>query len=74
MKPTGYTEPVSQLLSYGETDWDEWDDYTAFGFTSEHIPELIRLATDRHLLVDDVEEAAMWAPMHAWRILAQMDA
>jgi hypothetical protein len=74
MKPAGYTEPVSQLLTYGKTDWDEWDDYTAFGFTSEHIPELIRLGTDRHLLFDDVEEDAMWAPMHAWRVLAQMDA
>jgi hypothetical protein len=72
MKSTGYTEPVSRLLTYGEADWDEWDDYTEFGFTGKDVPELIRLGTDRHLLVDDVDEPAMWAPMHAWRVLAQM--
>jgi hypothetical protein len=73
MKSTGYSEPVSKLLSYGETDWDEWDDYEAYDFSDEHIPELIRMGTDRHLLIDeDVDNAAMWAPMHAWRMLAQM--
>lgn len=69
-----YTEPVSKLLALGETDWSEWDDYSEFGFTKEHVPELIRLGTDRHLLVDDedVDYDEMWAPMHAWRILSQM--
>ena len=75
MNSTGYTEPVSLLLTYGEANWDEWDDYAPYGFTNEHVPQLIRLGTDRHLLVDDdVDEAAMWAPMHAWRVLAQMKA
>jgi hypothetical protein len=73
VKEADYSEPVSRLLTYGEADWDEWDDYTEFGFTGQHIPELIRLGTDRHLLVDDdVDDVAMWAPMHAWRVLAQM--
>jgi hypothetical protein len=72
MNSMDYSEPVSRLLTYGEADWDEWDDYASFGFTGEHIPELIRLGTDHHLLVDDVDEPAMWAPMHAWRVLAQM--
>jgi hypothetical protein len=62
------------LLTFGDADWDDWDDYAAYGFTGEHVPELIRLGTDRHLLVDDdVDDAAMWAPMHAWRVLAQMN-
>ena len=39
-----YTEPVSRLLTFGEADWDEWEDYFQFGFSEEHIPELIRLA------------------------------
>ena len=64
MKLTGYSKPVSRLLTYGAAGWDEWDDYTEFGFTGQHVPELIRLGTDRHLLVDDVEGTAMWAPMH----------
>ncbi len=71
-----YTEPVSKLLTLGETDWSEWDDYSEFGFTKDHIPELIRLGTDRHLLVDDedMDYDETWAPMHAWRILVQMQA
>jgi hypothetical protein len=68
-----YTEPVSGLLTHGEADWDEWDDYSAYGFSSENIPELIRLGTDRHLLIDeDVDDAALWAPLHAWRVLATL--
>jgi hypothetical protein len=75
MKPQKYTETVSRLLTFGIADWDEWDDYTKFGFTGEHIPELIRMGTDRHLLLDeDVDEFEMWAPMHAWRALSQMQA
>ncbi len=35
-----YTEPVSKLLALGETDWIEWDDYSEFGFTQEHIHEV----------------------------------
>jgi len=71
-----YTEPVSKLLTLGAADWDEWDDYSEFGFSKEHVAELIRLGTDRHLLVDvdDVDGDEMWAPMHAWRILAQLQA
>lgn len=75
MKSAGYTEPVSRLLTCGEADWDEWDDYQEFNFSGQHVPELIRLGTDRHLLVDDdVDEVALWAPLHAWRVLAQMNA
>jgi hypothetical protein len=70
-----YAEPVSKLLTFGATDWDEWDDYSEFGFTTEHVPELIRLGTDRHLLIDkDVDEDEIWAPVHAWRVLAQLQA
>jgi hypothetical protein len=70
-----YTEPVSKLLSLGELDWDEWDDYSRFSYTKAHVPELIRLGTDRHLLIDDdIDDDEMWAPMHAWRVLAQMQA
>jgi hypothetical protein len=77
MKNT-YENPISELLEFGEADWREWDDYSAFGFTQEHIPELIRLGKDRALIVDvdndELNYAALWAPMHAWRALVQMQA
>ena len=73
-----YEKPVSELLEYGDADWTEWDDYSIFGFTKEDIPELIRLGKDRELIVgaDDAElaYAALWAPLHAWRALVQMQA
>ncbi len=73
-----YEKPVSELLEFGEADWREWDDYSIFGFTQEDIPELIRLGKDRELIVgvDDAELGydTLWAPLHAWRALVQMQA
>jgi len=76
MTPNDYPEPVSKLLELGETDWDEWDDYSQWGFTPEHISDLIRLGTDHTLILDleDHQPAHLWAPLHAWRALAQMEA
>jgi hypothetical protein len=73
MSSGGYFEPVSRLLTFGAADWDDWEDYSQFKFTSENIPELIRMGTDEHLLLDeDVSDEAVWAPMHAWRALTQL--
>jgi len=73
-----YEKPVSELLEFGEADWREWDDYSVFGFTKEHIPELIRLGKDRTLIIGAADAelgyAALWAPLHAWRALVQMQA
>ena len=68
-----YPELVLDLLDLGEADWEEWEDYQALGFTREHIPDLIRMATDRYLIVE-AEEPEFWAPIHAWRALAQLGA
>ena len=68
-----YPEPVQSLLTLGEVTWREWDDYLALGFTRDHIPDLIRMATARHLIVE-AEEPEFWAPIHAWRALAQLGA
>lgn len=68
-----YPDPVHTLLTLGETSWHEWEDYQALGFAREHIPDLIRMATDQHLLIE-AEEPEFWAPIHAWRTLAQLDA
>lgn len=68
-----YNEPVSRLLRLGPADWQEWDDYSEFGFRQEHIPELIRLGSDYYLLCEDgPSDDEVWAPMHAWRALTQM--
>ncbi len=74
-----YTPPVSQLLLRGEadmTDPDEWPDYAAeLGLTAEHIPELIRLATDDELQLEtDLDDPASWAAIHAARVLGQLRA
>ena len=68
-----YSELVRLLLMYGEADWQEWEDYQSMGFKREHIPDLIRMATDQTLIVE-AEEPEFWAPIHAWRALAQLDA
>lgn len=74
-----YAPPVDKLLSYGDpTKKDKlgmWPDYVAeFGFGREHIPDLIRLATNRELTEAETESAQVWGPLHAWRTLGQLKA
>ena len=71
-----YKPPIDLLFAYGEKDTHikDWPDYLELGFTAEHIPELIRIATDENLYWADSEDEGMWAPIHAWRVLAQLKA
>ncbi len=72
---TNYTAPVDQLLTYGDGgDSDEWPNYIALGLTDDHIPELIRMATDETLLWSKSDAPEKWAPTHAWRALGQLRA
>jgi hypothetical protein len=73
---TDYQSPVSALLNCGQCDAKaEWRDYIAeFNFTEEHIPELIRMATDEELNYSEPDSKQVWAPTHAWRALAQLKA
>lgn len=74
---SNYSFPVNQLLSYGKPEAmgvENWLNYLELGFTSEHIPELIRLATDEQWNNSDSESAEIWAPVHAWRALGQLHA
>ena len=45
-----YADPVARLLDYGGFDLrrinEPWPDYLELGFSGEHVPELIRMATD----------------------------
>ena len=72
-----YTPPVDQLLTYGKAQIassDEWPNYLELGLGSEQIPDLIRMMTDEGLNGAEPESLDFWAPIHAWRALAQLRA
>ena len=49
MNTTTYTSPVDKLLTLGKPESsspEKWPNYLEFGLGPEHIPELIRMATD----------------------------
>ena len=74
-EPYRYSSPVDRLLTYGDCQtMREWPDYLKLGLTSEHVPELIRMATDEDLHFADTNSLEVWAPVHAWRALAQLRA
>ena len=73
-----YADPVARLLTVGDVaayDKVDWPDYAArFDLGPEHIPGLIRMACDQSLHRANVEGTEAWAPIHAWRALAQFQA
>lgn len=78
MSTTDYTGNVAKLLTFGDCskmDWDDWPDYLSeVGLQSEEIPELIRMATDPAFDEMEDDRLEVWAPIHAWRALAQLKA
>ncbi len=73
--PYRYSSPVDSLLTYGSClELHEWPDYLPLGFAPEHVPELVRMATDEDLHFADSDSLEVWAPVHAWRVLAQLRA
>lgn len=71
-----YSSPVNKLLTYADCNkLPEFPDYIdQFGFGFEHIPDLIRLATDKNLHETYLDCLEVWAPVHAWRALGQLRA
>jgi len=74
-----YTHPTIQLLTYGDcrevgNHFEKWPNYLELGFTEEHIPQLIEMAIDEELNWADSTSLEVWAPVHAWRTLAQLRA
>jgi hypothetical protein len=73
-----YTGSVARLLTIGEANIFKriaWPDYPAtYDLGNEHIPSLIRMACDMALHLDDSDGPEIWAPVHAWRALAQLRA
>jgi len=76
LSDSGYEGLVGQLLALGEPSLyrDAWLDYLARGLTVEHVPDLIRMATDDALHTSDGDSPLVWAPVHAWRALGQLKA
>src|SRR5437762_4607236 len=75
MDTTTYTSPVDKLLRIGKpepTDVEDWPDYLELDLTTEHIPELLRMLTDKELLEIDPERPEGWAAVHAMRALGQL--
>ncbi len=82
MSTTTYTPPVDKLLTLGEPEPfapDRWPNYLELGLGPEHIPDLIRMATDHEIRSiepkeGEEEELEFWAPIHAIRALGQLHA
>lgn len=69
--------PLQRLRALGDpTELDPArQDYGALGIGREHVPALIALATDTALRMEtDDNDPALWAPVHAWRLLGQFGA
>jgi hypothetical protein len=63
-----YKQPVDQLLCLGDArDRREWPDYLGLGLDFQHVPDLIRMATDPALNDAPFDSPDVWAPAHAWR-------
>lgn len=71
-----YSLPVAHLLSYGDPldNIEDWSSYLKLGISAEHIPELLCLLSNEELYQADVEGVEWGAPVHAWRILGQLQA
>lgn len=71
-----YRKPVDALLTLGDArdSVGKWPDYSEYGIGAEHIPDLIRMATDPELNWADSDSLEVWAPIYAWRALGQLRA
>jgi hypothetical protein len=76
MTTTDYPPPVDKLLTLGDARGSKshWPNYLAYGLGPEHIPDLIRMATDKELNGAGSDSLEVWAPVHAWRALGQLRA
>src|SRR5207247_2747483 len=79
MSINSYAPPVDKLLTYGDAhehggNPQDWPEYLELGIGREHIPDLIRMATDEELRWADSESLEVWAPIHAWRTLGALHA
>ena len=75
-----YPPPLDRLFQMGEVEWGvEWQgddpDYVGdLGLDGSHVPALIEIAQLQAELDDLPDDDSGWAPVHAWRALAQLRA
>ena len=70
-----YPSPVSNLLTLGDVrSFQDWPDYLTMDLGPQHIPDLLRMVLDEEFHQADSDTAKVWAPVHAWRALAQLRA
>jgi hypothetical protein len=80
MNTTTYPAPVDKLLTIGEPDpagSENWPNYLELGIGPQHIPDLLRMLSDKtlfdpELLKEGEEKPEGWAPHHAMRALGQL--
>jgi hypothetical protein len=66
------SEPVACLIALGPPKSRGWCNYASLGITTEHSSELFRVLETPEVEVQSAEDPELWAPMHAWRALAQL--
>jgi len=79
MGMNSYAPPVDKLLTYGDAhehggNPQDWPEYLELGIGPEHIPDLIRMATDEELRWAEPDTLEVCAPIHAWRTLGALHA
>jgi hypothetical protein len=71
---SSYQEPLNRLMKLGAEPARRrtWPDYRHLGLGERHVPGLIQIALDPELHAAPERDPAAWAPVHAWRALAQI--
>lgn len=69
-----YGPPLDRLIRLGEIVRGGRTSDSQAGFSAEHVPELIRMATDTELHQAPQDQPAVWAPLHAIRALGELKA
>lgn len=75
--PHDYPPPVYALVRLGEAEFGHtrWMDYPEhLGLGPEHVPDLVRVLRDPAWMEVDEDAPEAFAPIHAWRALAQLRA
>src|SRR6266542_5378733 len=69
-----YTPPVDALIALGEPRKPGVAERrAALGLRQEHLPDLLRMARDRGLYTANGDTDEVWAPLHAFYALSELD-
>ncbi len=75
MNGVQYSEPVKKLITHGSPKRVcRWPNYSKLGILHRHIPELIVVLSEEQFTHGTSARADVWAPLHAWRALGQLQA